>query len=100
STTGVFTLEEGKTYRVAVTASMMTEGYVVLKLVEASTDLQPHTNSAIWTDITRTWRESSAGPLEVVFTPTETKEYKIYVSSLNGASKLRGAYSALTIHEL
>src|SRR5690625_3074700 len=49
TSTGVFTLEAGKTYRVFVTASINTEGYVILHLVSASNKAVTYDNNqAIW----------------------------------------------------
>src|SRR5690625_1246443 len=46
---GIFTLEAGKTYRIFVTASMNTEGYVILRLVSASNNaVTADNNQAIW----------------------------------------------------
>lgn len=99
TTTGLFTLEAGKTYRVTVTASMLTEGYLSLHVTDFD-NVEPHPNSAIWTDVTRDWREASAGSLEVVLMPSITKDFKVKVKSINGSSKLRAVYSVLVIQEL
>lgn len=99
STTGLFTLTAGKTYQITVTASMNTEGYVILRLVD-SNNTQPHANSAIWTAVTSTWKEASAGNLEVVVTPLTTKEFKIHASSVNGTSSMRTSHSCLIVKEL
>lgn len=100
SSTGHFTLEAGKFYRVTVTASMNTEGYVILKLVSANNNEVPHNNQAIWTDVTRAWREASAGPLELVFSPSITGDFKIAATSVSGTSSLRSVHSALIVQEI
>jgi len=102
--TGVFTLEADKTYRVMVTASIKTTGFVILHLVDANTDVVTSDNNrAIWTDINTTataWHEASAGPLLAYVTPTVTTEYKIRVASVNGEASLRNGFSALEIQEV
>src|SRR5690625_6930131 len=68
SNTGVFTLEQGKAYRITLSASVNTEGYLQLRVVDATDNISA-SNSAIWTDLTRSWREASAGPLDTIITP-------------------------------
>src|SRR5690625_4278147 len=64
---GVFTLEAGKTYRVFVTASIKTDGYVIMRLVTASDNaVTADNNQAIWMSVNPSnsnWKEASAGPL-------------------------------------
>ncbi|MNJ65938.1 hypothetical protein D3C77_619790 [compost metagenome] len=104
ASTGVFTLEAGKTYRIMVTASMNTTGYVILRAVNAATNaVVADSNQAIWMDVnpsTTSWHESSAGPLLAYITPTTTGGYKIRATSVSGTSKLRNNYSALEVQEV
>src|SRR5699024_4675185 len=77
TSTGVFTLEAGKTYRVFVTASINTEGYVILRLVTADSNaVVADNNQAIWMSVNPSntnWKESSTGPLLAYVTPTTTQ---------------------------
>lgn len=104
TSTGVFTLEAGKTYRVFVTASINTEGYVVLRLVTASNNaVIADNNQAIWMSVNPSntnWKESSAGPLLAYVTPTTTQDFKIRATSVNGTSGLRSSHCALEIMEI
>lgn len=104
TSTGVFTLEAGKTYRVFVTASINTEGYVILHLVSASNNaVTSDNNRAIWMSVTPSntnWKESSAGPLLAYITPTTTQGFKIRATSVSGVSALRHNYCALEIMEI
>ena len=101
---GVFTLEAGKTYRIFVTASMNTEGYVILRLVTASNNaVTADNNQAIWMSVNPSntnWKESSTGPLLAYVTPTTTQGFKIIASSVNGTSGLRPNHCALEITEI
>ena len=101
---GVFTLEAGKTYRVFVTASINTEGFVLLRLVTASNNaVTADNNQAIWMSVNpsnTSWKESSTGPLLAYVTPTTTQGFKIRASSVNGASGLRPNHCALEIVEI
>jgi len=102
--TGVFTLQAGKTYRVFVTASIQTEGYVILRAVTASNNTPtPDNNQAIWMSVTPSntnWKEASAGPLVAYITPTETQGYKIRATSVSGVTTLRTGHCALDITEV
>lgn len=104
TSTGVFTLAAGKTYRIMVTASINTTGYVILQLVEADTNtVTSDSNRSIWMDVnlvSSSWHESSAGPLLAYVTPTVTKGYKIRAISVNGTAGLRQNFSALEIMEI
>src|SRR5690625_4447890 len=104
TSTGVFTLEAGKTYRVFVTASINTEGYVILHLVSASDNaVTSDNNRAIWMSVTPSntnWKESSAGPLLAYITPAVTEGFKIRATSVSGVSALRHNYCALEITEI
>lgn len=104
TSTGVFTLAAGKTYRIMVTASINTTGYVILQLVEADTNaVTSDSNRSIWMDVnlvSSSWHESSAGPLLAYVTPTVTKGYKIRAISVNGTAGLRQNFSALEIMEV
>jgi len=101
---GIFTLEAGKTYRIFVTASMNTEGYVILRLVSASNNaVTADNNQAIWMSVNPSntnWKESSTGPLLAYVTPTTTQGFKIIASSVNGTSGLRPNHCALDITEI
>jgi len=101
---GVFTLEAGKTYRVFVTASIKTDGYVIMRLVSASGDaVTADNNQAIWMSVNPSnanWKEASAGPLLAYITPTSTQGFKIVASSVNGTSGLRPSHCALEITEI
>lgn len=101
---GVFTLESGKTYRVFVTASINTEGFVILRLVTASNNaVTADNNQAIWMSVNPSntnWKESSTGPLLAYVTPTTTQGFKIIASSVNGTSGLRPNHCALEITEI
>src|SRR5690625_233873 len=101
---GVFTLEAGKTYRVFVTASINTEGFVILRLVTADSNaVIADNNQAIWMSVNPSntnWKESSAGPLLAYITPTTTKGFKIRASSVSGTSGLRPGHCALEITEI
>src|SRR5690625_2276605 len=81
---GVFTLEAGKTYRVFVTASIKTDGYVIMRLVTASDNaVTADNNQAIWMSVNPSnsnWKEASAGPLLAYITPTSTQGFKIRAS--------------------
>src|SRR5690625_649913 len=104
TSTGVFTLEAGKTYRVFVTASINTEGYVILHLVSASNNaVTSDNNRAIWMSVTPSntnWKESSAGPLLAYITPAVTEGFKIRATSVSGVSALRHNYCAIEITEI
>src|SRR5690625_4585334 len=104
TSTGVFTLEAGKTYRVFVTASINTEGYVILHLVSASNNaVTSDNNRAIWMSVTPSnsnWKESSAGPLLAYISPTTTQGFKIMASSVSGTTGLRPGHCALEITEI
>ena len=101
---GVFTLEAGKTYRVFVTASINTEGYVILRLVTAGNNaVTADNNQAIWMSVNPSntnWKEASAGPLLAFVSPTTTQGFKIAASSVNGTSGLRPNHCALEITEI
>lgn len=101
---GVFTLEAGKTYRVFVTASINTEGFVILRLVTADSNaVIADNNQAIWMSVNPSntnWKESSTGPLLAYITPTTTQGFKIIASSVNGTSGLRPNHCALEITEI
>src|SRR5690625_2306471 len=101
---GVFTLEAEKTYRVFVTASMNTEGYVILRLVSAGNNaVTADNNQAIWMSVNPSntnWKEASAGPLLAFVSPTTTQGFKIIASSVNGTSGLRPNHCALEITEI
>ncbi len=104
TSTGVFTLEAGKTYRVFVTASIKTDGYVILRLVTADSNaVIADNNQAIWMSINPTnanWKEASAGPLLAYITPATTQGFKIIASSVNGTTGLRPNHCALEITEI
>ena len=104
TSTGVFTLEAGKTYRVFVTASIKTEGYVILRLVTADSNaVVADNNQAIWMSVNPSntnWKESSTGPLLAYVTPTTTQGFKIRATSVNGTSGLRPGHCALEIMEI
>lgn len=104
TSTGVFTLEAGKTYRVFVTASINTEGYVILRLVTASNNAATaDNNQAIWMSVNPSntnWKESSTGPLLAYVTPTTTQGFKIRATSVSGTSGLRPGHCALEITEI
>lgn len=104
TSTGVFTLEAGKTYRVFVTASIKTDGYVILRLVTADSNaVIADNNQAIWMSMNPTnaaWKESSAGPLLAYITPATTQGYKIRATSVNGTTVLRPSHCALEITEI
>lgn len=101
---GVFTLEAGKTYRVFVTASIKTDGYVIMRLVTASDNaVTADNNQAIWMSVNPSnsnWKEASAGPLLAYITPATTQGYKIIASSVNGTTGLRPGHCALEITEI
>src|SRR5690625_1291825 len=104
TSTGVFTLEAGKTYRVFVTASIKTDGYVIMRLVSASGNaVTADNNQAIWMSVTPSnsnWKEASAGPLLAYITPATTQGFKIIASSVNGTTGLRPGHCALEITEI
>lgn len=104
TSTGVFTLEAGKTYRVFVTASIKTDGYVILRLVSASGNvITADNNQAIWMSVNPSnsnWKEASAGPLLAYITPATTQGFKIIASTVSGTSGLRPAHCALEIMEI
>ena len=104
TSTGVFTLEAGRTYRVFVTASIKTEGFVILHLVSASNNTVTYdSNRGIWMSVTPSntnWKEASAGPLLAYITPNITQGFKIRATSVSGESFLRNAYCALEIMEI
>src|SRR5690625_3004877 len=101
---GVFTLEAGKTYRVFVTASIKTDGYVIMRLVSASGNaVTADNNQAIWMSVNPSnsnWKESSAGPLLAYISPTTTQGFKIMASSVSGTTGLRPGHCALEITEI
>src|SRR5690625_3558865 len=101
---GVFTLEAGKTYRVFVTASIKTDGYVIMRLVTASGNaVTADNNQAIWMSVNPSnsnWKEASAGPLLAYITPATTQGFKIIASSVNGTTRLRLGHCALEITEI
>src|SRR5690625_4327593 len=101
---GVFTLEAGKTYRVFVTASIKTDGYVIMRLVSASDSaVTADNNQAIWMSVNPSnsnWKEASAGPLLAYITPATTQGFKIIASSVNGTTGLRPGHCALEITEI
>src|SRR5690625_1632708 len=101
---GVFTLEAGKTYRVFVTASIRSEGYVILRLVTADSNaVVADNNQAIWMSVNPSntnWKEASAGPLLAYVTPTTTQGFKIRATSVSGTSGLRPGHCALEITEI
>src|SRR5690625_4016627 len=101
---GVFTLEVGKTYRVFVTASIKTDGYVIMRLVTASDNtVTADNNQAIWMSVNPSnsnWKESSAGPLLAYITPATTQGFKIIASSVSGTTVLRPGHCALEITEI
>lgn len=100
TTTGVFTLEAGKTYRIQFTASINVSGWIKLGVVNTSNASAGY-NNAIWTNIAATtWNESSAGPLVVYLKPTTTQGYKINVISMSGTASLRAGLTALDIQEI
>jgi hypothetical protein len=103
TTTGLFTLEAGKTYRIFVTASINTDGFVTLRAVSASNTVAPDANQALWTSNSPTntsWKEASAGPLLAYITPTTTGDYKIRTTGASGTSELRMLSSTLEIIEV
>src|SRR5690625_634376 len=104
TSTGVFTLEAGKTYRVFVTASIKTDGYVIMRLVSASGKaVTADNNQAIWMSVTPSnsnWKEASAGPLLAYISPTTTQGFKIMASSVSGTTGLRPGHCALEITEI
>src|SRR5690625_4180271 len=104
TSTGVFTLEAGKTYRVFVTASIKTDGYVIMRLVSASGNaVTADNNQAIWMSVNPSnsnWKESSAGPLLAYISPTTTQGFKIMASSVSGTTGLRPGHCALEITEI
>ena len=101
---GVFTLEAGKTYRVFVTASIKTDGYVIMRLVSASDNaVTADNNQAIWMSVNPSnsnWKEASAGPLLAYVTPATTQGFKIMASSVSGTTGLRPGHCALEITEI
>ena len=101
---GVFTLEAGKTYRVFVTASIKTDGYVIMRLVSASGNaVTADNNQAIWMSVipsNSNWKEASAGPLLAYVTPTTTQGFKIMATSVSGTTGLRPGHCALEITEI
>lgn len=104
TSTGIFTLEAGKTYRVFVTASINTEGFVILRLVTADSNaVVADNNQAIWMSVNPSntnWKESSTGPLLAYVTPTTTQGFKIRATGVNGTSGLRPGHCALEIMEI
>src|SRR5690625_4212267 len=104
TSTGVFTLEAGKTYRVFVTASIKTDGFVIMRLVTASGNaVAADNNQAIWMSVNPTntnWKEASAGPLLAYITPATTQGFKIIASSVNGTTGLRPGHCVLEITEI
>lgn len=104
TSTGIFTLEAGKMYRVEVTGSLYTSGWVVLQLVNAETNSIVNSIArGIWMDVNPSntnWHESSAGPLKTYITPTATRGYKIRATSTSGEASLRSNYVSLEIVEM
>lgn len=104
TSTGIFTLEAGKTYRVEVAGSLYTSGYVILQLVDAETNAIVNTIArGIWMDVNPSntnWHEASSGPLKTYVTPTSTRGYKIRATSVSGESSLRASYMSLEIVEV
>lgn len=102
--TGIFTLEAGKLYRVEVSGSLYTSGWVILQLVNAETNVIVNAISrGIWMDVNPSnsnWHESSAGPLKTYITPAATRGYKIRATSMSGESSLRSGYTSLEIQEV
>lgn len=104
TTTGIFTLEAGKLYRVEVAGSLYTSGWVILQLVNAETNSVVNTIArGIWMDVnpsTTSWHESSAGPLKTYFIPSATRGYKIRATAVSGESSLRASYMSLEVQEV
>jgi hypothetical protein len=87
STTGVFTLEAGITYRVTAQAAFQASTAYVYgyRMVESVSGLQigPSAETAAPTSSST----NSVGPgLDVIFTPTETKDYRLRMSPFVTAS--------------
>lgn len=104
ASTGIFTLEAGKTYRVMVEGSLYTNGYVILQLVNAENNSIVNTIArGIWMDVNPSntnWHESSSGPLKTYVTPATTRDYKIRATSVSGESSLRSNYMSLEVQEI
>lgn len=104
TSTGLFTLEAGKNYRIFVTASIKTEGFVVLQLVSASNNTVTFdSNRAIWMSVNPTntnWKEASAGPLLAYIKPNITQDFKIRATNVSGESSFRNGYCALEVTEI
>lgn len=99
ASTGVFTLEAGKTYRVSVAGSMITSGFVILHLVDVNTNTVVNSGSGIWALGTK-YDEASAGPLLTYVTPETTQGYRIRTGTVNGTGSLRSTYVKLEVQEI
>lgn len=104
TTTGVFTLESGKTYRITVTASFLYSvagGWVSIGLYSTSNNaLVPNLPTAVHLSVTSTNNETSAGPLDIIYTPTSNFNGYIAASGKNGNITFRGGYGGLSIVEI
>lgn len=104
TSTGIFTLEAGKLYRIMVEGSLYTSGWVILQLVNAETNsIVNKIARGIWMDVNPSntnWHESSAGPLKTYVTPAATRGYKIRATSVSGESSLRSNYMSLEVQEV
>lgn len=100
TSSGLFTLEKGKTYRIQLSASVTTTGWVKLGLYDVN-NAQVTESNGLWTNINATsWNEASAGPLVVYVTPGATLTYKIKVVNMNGTASLRALFTTLDIQEI
>lgn len=104
ATTGVFTLESGKTYRITVTASFLYSvagGWVSIGLYSTSNNaLVPNLPTAVHLSVTSTNNETSAGPLDIIYTPTSNFNGYIAANGKNGNVTFRGGYGGLSIVEI
>jgi hypothetical protein len=93
STTGVFTLEAGITYRITAQLGFQgATGYTyTYRMVEHDTNVQVGTEFTVAAP-TSTINNSASGPLDIIFTPTETKDYRLRMAEgvvAGGGEQLR-----------
>lgn len=102
---GYFTLEQGKTYRITGNFDIRSlNTFMYIYLAEATTRNAPVESGGATNilAITADYTEGSSGTLDLIITPTSTRDFIIRTSGSSGDidAKLTASYSSLVIQEI
>lgn len=105
TSTGRFTLTQGKVYHITVTPLFNTTDWLALRVVDANTNTYPPEadNYAIFTNVNGTWHETPQGILSFIIVPNSTREFVVRCAntgSSSGKYEMRSSNSVITINEI